>query len=303
MHSNILPFQINQFSKLYALRELPETFMNDVYENLTIVTAYWNLGSFRKGKDQQHTKQHYEQWASVFESMVNPLIVYTDSRHFQTLMESYRSKLQNKTSIFFVNRTRFWPFHLTEKIRAVFNQPGYPQFYPNTFIPEYSASQHMKFAVMADAVKRNLFGTLFYSWLDVGYFRDIVYDKRYFRLNPPPGIDKDRLCINEVSPKLNITASVIFKENVVWVGGGMLVGTKEIFLKFEILYKKSVNYFLAQNLMNSDQQIIYSLYTEEGRRVFDPDVELQIYKFEKTKSSTKNKWFFLGYLCREVLIY
>lgn len=58
--------------------------------------------------------------------------------------------------IYCVNRTKFWPFQLTEQIKAVFDQPNYPKFYPNTFVPEYSASQHMKFAVMLDAVQKTL---------------------------------------------------------------------------------------------------------------------------------------------------
>lgn len=69
-------------SKLYALRELPGIFLNNVYENITIVTAYWDLGTSRKGKKMQHTRHQYEEWASVFEMMLNPVIVYTDSIDF-----------------------------------------------------------------------------------------------------------------------------------------------------------------------------------------------------------------------------
>lgn len=37
----------------------------------------------------------------------------------------------------------FGPLGLPKQIKAVFDQPGYPKYYPNTFVPEYSASQHM----------------------------------------------------------------------------------------------------------------------------------------------------------------
>lgn len=293
-----------QMSKLYALRELPDIFLNNVYENITIVTAYWDLGTFQKGKKMQHTRHKYEEWASVFEMMLNPVIVYTDSIDFKTSMENYRSKLINKTVICYVNRNMFWPFSLTKKIKAVFDQPGYPKYYPNTFVPEYSASQHVKFAVMSDAVRRNIFNTPLFSWLDVGYFRDIVTDKRYFRLTEPPFFDVNKLSVNEISPKQhNLTSSDIFIKNLVWVGGGMLIGTGEIFLRFENLYKRAVIHFLNQKLMNTDQQIIYAIYTDDGRSLFNPSVELQTYKYRKCMSTTENKWFYLGYICRVLAKY
>lgn len=154
--NNCFHFQKNQLSKLFTPRELPDSFLSNVHENITIVTAYWDLGTFRKGKKKQRTRHHYEKWASIFEMILNPVIVYTDSSVFQSSMENYRSKFTNKTMIYCVNRTTFWPFQLTEQIKAVFDQPNYPKFYPNTFVPEYSASQHMKFAVMLDAVQKNL---------------------------------------------------------------------------------------------------------------------------------------------------
>lgn len=43
-------FQKNQLSKLFTLRELPDSFFSNVHENITIVTAYWDFGTFRKGK-------------------------------------------------------------------------------------------------------------------------------------------------------------------------------------------------------------------------------------------------------------
>lgn len=48
--NNCFHFQKNQLSKLFTLRELPDSFFSNVHENITIVTAYWDLGTFRKGK-------------------------------------------------------------------------------------------------------------------------------------------------------------------------------------------------------------------------------------------------------------
>lgn len=287
-------------------RKLPKELMTTTkQDNITIISAFWDLGRFRKGSSSEYSPKDYQRWAMVFRNIVNPLIFYTDSKDFKLLMERYREKFRNKTKIILVtDRKKFWPFQILKEIQSVFQQPNYPKHYPNTVLPEYSASQHAKYAVVAAALKRNFFHTQYYAWLDVGYFRDATCEgeNQFFRINPPPEVDRTRLSMNLVNQSLNINVSfhAIFKENYVWVGGGMFVATKEVLLRFERLYHRAVIYFLRRGLMNSDQQVIYAIYCKEGRRVFSPEVELQLFWLHGSrKVSTSNMWFYLGYLCLE----
>lgn len=269
---------------------------------MTVITAFWDLGSFRKGTGSlEYSPRDYKTWASVFEKMTNPLIVYTDSWNFKLWMEHYREYFSNKTKLIFTKRDEFWSFQILKNIKLIFDQPDYPNFYPNTVLPEYSACQHTKFAVVADALRQNIFRTEFYAWLDVGYFRDATCDEDYFQVNPPSGIDKTRLSANKVHDvPTNVSLESIFKENRVWVGGGMLIGTKDVFLKFEKLYKRAVKFFIKRKLMNSDQQVIYGIYSTEGRKHLAPDVELQLYSpADSHVVITDNVWFHLGYMCHE----
>jgi hypothetical protein len=44
-----------------------------------------------------------------------------------------RSKFPDyMTKVFLVKQDDFWGFRLKSKIKAVFEQPGYPQYFPNT---------------------------------------------------------------------------------------------------------------------------------------------------------------------------
>lgn len=57
--------------------------------NVTIVTAYWNLGTFQKGVGGlKFSTNTYFKWASTFKYLVNPLVVYTDCKEFKELMET-----------------------------------------------------------------------------------------------------------------------------------------------------------------------------------------------------------------------
>lgn len=272
-------------------------------QNLTIVTAFWDIGSFQKGDHHIFSPSMYEEWAKVYGFLLNPLIIFTDSKHFKNLMSELRHDRQRITKVIYIKKRSLWAFQLLKDIKSVFDQPGYPKYHPNTVLAEYSAIQHAKYAAVGDAIRLNLSQTEYYAWVDIGYFRDIVNDKKYFTLTPPENHNKNLLAMNEVyHPNLNLTPEEIFKQNVVWVGGGMFIGTRRVQLAFEKLYKRAVLHFLERKLMNSDQQVIYAMYSMEGRRSLKPKVELQLYSMKDDKNvGTRNPWFYLGFLCRHAV--
>ena len=71
---------------------------------------------------------------------------------------------------------------------------------------------------------------------------------------------------------------------------GLFIGAKDIVTEFERLYYKGVLYFLDQKLMNSDQQVLLSLYSKESRKALRPDVELHLY----IQKGHGNPWIYLG---------
>lgn len=265
--------------------------------NVTIVTAYWNLGTFQKGVGGlKFSTNTYFKWASTFKFLVNPLVVYTDCKEFKELMETLRSDRLNNTMIYLLNRTELWPFQLVTQMKSVLDQPGYPKYYPNTVIPEYPAAQHSKYAVVAETIRKGVFANPYFAWLDIGYFRDVVERKVDFTLDIPPGFDPGKISVNRVEGlSMNIDPFTIFRKNIVWVGGGIFLGKGEVLLQFEQLYHRAVKYFLDQQLVNSDQQVLYSMYSKKGREALKPNIELQLY----IPKGSGNPWFYLGYLCRK----
>lgn len=265
--------------------------------NVTIVTAYWNLGTFQKGVGGlKFSINTYFKWASTFKFLVNPLVVYTDCKEFKELMETLRSDRLNNTMIYLLNRTELWPFQLVTQMKSVLDQPGYPKYYPNTVIPEYPAAQHSKYAVVAETIRKGVFANPYFAWVDIGYFRDVVERKVDFTLDIPPGFDQGKISVNRVEGlSMNIDPFTIFRKNIVWVGGGIFLGKGEALLQFEQLYHRAVKYFLDQQLVNSDQQVLYSMYSKKGREALKPNIELQLY----IPKGSGNPWFYLGYLCRK----
>jgi hypothetical protein len=274
-------------------QEIAEEF--DPSSNMTIVTAYFNLGSFKKGGGGMvFNPSVYFKWAAVFKFILNSIVIYTDSEEFENLIYKCRTGMSNTTKVLRIQRNSTWAFQLVDQIRMIYSQSGYPKHFPNTVVPEYSCAQHAKYSVVTDAIHKNYFNSKYYAWLDIGYFRKIVSSRKYFRLHTPPKFDPRKVAVTKISDQnMNNSFKSIFHGNMVWVGGGLFVGTADVLLQFGQQYEKAVHYFLNLKLMDADQQVIYGMYSVAGRKFLNPSVELQLYTPPKGMASD-SRWFHLG---------
>ncbi|XP_055956970.1 uncharacterized protein LOC126821568 isoform X3 [Patella vulgata] len=266
-------------------------FLSTQPENeITVVTAYFNIGSFIKGSAIKFTPDRYLKWMTSFRYLNNPLVVYVDEQKTADIFKNLRKHLMNITKIVVLDRKYMWSFGLKNRIEQIYSPESYPKFHPNTVVPEYSCAQHAKYECLHNAISKDYFSTPYFSWLDIGYFRDIVGCKKDFKLVLPDNFNKTKISYTQVREfNQNITLSSIFLKNSLWVGGGMTLASKEVTKKFIRIFKNSVEILLEQSLMNTDQQVIYAIYSKVGRALFKPTVEIQLHR--------SGDWFYLGFLC------
>ncbi|WAR26624.1 hypothetical protein MAR_012328, partial [Mya arenaria] len=246
--------------------------------DVTVVTAYFDLGTFKKGFAGKFSTETYLNWGKIFRYLLNPLIVYTDSQKFYNLMKNIRNETVKTTRIHLIKRNSSWAFQLQSNISKVFSQKGYPKHYPNTVLPEYACTQLAKYDVISRASRDDEFKTNYVMWLDVGYFRNRRAINN-FSLRRPNGYNESRVAMNVIHANTHMTMPVnnIFRNNLVWVGGGLVFANRDIILRYETQLKKAVDYFLSRRQMNTDQQVVYALFSDEGRRAIRPHIELQLY--------------------------
>ena len=195
------------------------------------------------------------------------------------------------------NRTSSWAFQRINITKRIFSMKGYPKHFPNTVVPEYSCAMHAKYDVISRAATVNYFYT---DWLDVGYFREQEKNEKYFVLELPPDFNNSRIAVNQVyNVSMTTAMSDIIMQNLVWIGGGIFLGRRYVMLKYAKQYKEAMDYFLSRNLMSTDQQILYGMYSKSERASIKPDVELQVYQNGHNKWFYHNPWFYLGYIMRK----
>ena len=241
-----------------------------VHANLTIVTAFWNVSSF--------LRPNFDTFTWSFSYMANPLVIYTDLPSFAGAIKKHRAKFRDRTKIFLVNREAFWPFHLITQIRSVDPLPVFPSYHPNTLLPQYSATQHTKYAALAKVAKEGYFNTRFYSWIGIGSIKFIVDSDTFFMLNPPEDFIMSKIALNRIDDMVVPRGEDMSKQNEFLVRSDAVLGIPDVIGKFEQIYHEAVLYYLDEKLMNTDQQVLRWLYSDEGQKTLHPSVDIQLYK-------------------------
>ena len=268
-------------------------------DDVTVVTAYYNLGKLNKGKSFHlfggYTPEKYKKWMSVFGRIDNPLIVFTDSDDIVEIFTNLRASFPpEKTKIIHLNRTELWSFSLAPEIKKIYSQPGYPKYDPNTVNENYSCMMHAKFELVNKVIKEKMFHTKYISWLDIGLFRAVVSEKHRFPIRIPPDFDEDKVAYSEQHHfKKHLTPFQIIVEDRIWVGGAMFLGRPEVLFVYTQDYMHAVRELISQRMMSTDQQVIYIMYTPSF--AYTPRVEIQTYT-----SHSDDDWFYLGYTIKDV---
>ena len=229
-------------------------------------------------------------WLRVFSRIQNPVIAYFETNQDLKYFEKMRKDLNaNLTKTVLVNRNDLWAFGLYTKIAKILCKPGYPVFEPNTVIPEYASVMHAKYELMQKSIIENPFRTKYFCWLDVGLFRALAKSPGpNFSLNLPTNFDDTKVAYAEVYKPNNISLEQIFLTNLVWVCGCFFVAEQNVMLRWVEEYMMFVDYFLEQGFTNTDQQAIYAIFNRGN-----PQTNIQTYR------GGPNRWFHLGYLCKD----
>lgn len=196
----------------------------------------------------------------------------------------------NMTKVFRISKINSWAFKQKHKIKSIFSSPGYPKHYPNTVMPDYSCIMLAKYELMEWVSQINHFNTKYIAWLDIGLFREIAGIEYImpFKLHTPPALNVDRVAYAQVECFKKEKIHVIFKTNIVLVCGCFFVGNMYIMAQWTKHYLYYAEKYIELGLANTDQQVLYAMIID------DQKLHMHIY----TGDWLYNKWFYLGYLCR-----
>lgn len=283
------------YSRATVNNEGDRTSPGQALHHVMVVTAFLDIGEFGKGSPSiKRDHNIYEKWTAAWRLLHSPVVFYTDSAGFAKHIQTVRKHLPDLTRVVQVNRSAVWAFQQREKIAGIY-AAGYPKHWPNTVYPDYTCVTHAKFDFVKDAADKNYFPSQYTVWMDAGYLREKadeaanVTSRTYYVMEPPSDFDPTRVMCGQIyQPHFNTPWKEILRGNINWVGGGFFLGRPPLMLKFVEQYRRAVTLFLEQKESNVEQHVIYATYTQQGRAIVHPEVELQ---------AVGGNWFTLGLRC------
>ena len=263
--------------------------------DITVVTAYFDLGDFQKGHQGFYKSSTYREWMKILGKIKNKLVVYLEKAEDMEYVAKIRKHLPpSMTVIHQVQRDYLWAFSLNRKIKYIYNDWWLPKHHPNTVLSEYSCAMHAKYELLSQTILQNYTDSKYLAWMDIGCFRDFVNQTEDFILKVPVGFNDSFISYSQVDPRnTNLTPKTIMWDNLVWVGGAFVLGQIDLMRKWTWIYMQFVDYFLQQGLMNSDQQIIYAAAN------INSTFRNMIKVHKNGKNEHLSRWFYLGIKCKQ----
>ncbi|KAH9504074.1 hypothetical protein Btru_067678 [Bulinus truncatus] len=284
--------------------KVPEYMLYPAPDEMTVVTMFVDLGVFKKGEKAfaYHSPYKYKRWMRTFGRMVNRVVAYFENDEHIEYFRKIRSCLPaSHTKIIKIHRGDLPAFKNLAQIRHIYSQPSYPKYHPNTVYPEYSCAMHAKYDVLQRSCIMDFFNTPYFAWVDIGLFRQLDgTDYPLFKLIPPDKFNPERIGFSQAWPQdPAFPPEYVMKEQMVWVSGSMVLATKEYMLNFTRDYKEAVKELLDQGLSNSDQEVIYSMYSAKMRKPHYTKIKPYLcHRGQLGLFGSASRYFCLGYVCK-----
>ncbi|XP_071167400.1 uncharacterized protein [Mytilus edulis] len=295
---------VKLFKNFKTSRRILRSFPNKTYrsetEEVTLITAYFNIGSFKKKRNTFYSFSTYFNWMKQFGYVNNTVILYTDVNDMAVKFKSNRQHFPTyMTKVFLVNQSNLWSFKLKPRLDDIYNRTEYQSYYPNVVKPAYSCAMNAKYELVEKVITEKVYKTAFLAWIDIGYFRN--KKPGYIKMSIPRNVKDDHVSFSQVHFfNDQLTPTEIVYESRFYIAGGFFIGKPKNLLLFARDYRLAVEWMIDMNLMNSDQQVLYIMYSPKSS--FKPRIPIQTF-FQPISLILRstNRWFYLGKICQNLI--
>ena len=262
-------------------------------DEVTLVTAYFNIGAFRKGHGV-FVVENYVTWMNTFSIIGNPVYAFFDDENIRkAFLDIRRNFPRSLTKTELVKRKDLWAFRQLDEVRDIFKR-GYPRHPPSTTVPEYPCIMHAKYELVNNAARRNVFNTKYIAWVDVGYFRRNISNTPVFSLWLPPNFNDNQIAYSRLRPRnRSLSPHDIVKYNAYWVAGGLFIGRVNLMIDWTREYMDFTDILRTRyNITGTDQHTLYAMFNLNYT-----ETNVQEYR-HRPGDINAGGWVYLGALCR-----
>ena len=268
--------------------------MNTVSDrHCTLVTAFYDLDK------KKRTMANYNEWMPNFLPYLDSyVVIFTDEKSYQKMLD-LRKNFFEKTKIIVLPITEWHTYKYIDHWQKDYGRDHQQQYHS----VELYMIWNEKSMFVKRAIEMNPFDSEFYCWSDIGMIRNSEYS-RYIHKFPKvrEDIDKNKIYL------LNINAisenGYIFNESdykfeelatekyryINAIGGGVIFGHKNVFLKWVDKYYDMLDEFVKDDLFAGKDQSVMACVYVKNRDMINL-ISPQLCPF----NSIGDEWFYLVY--------
>jgi protein YibB len=235
---------------------------------ITIITAFFDIGREKwTGFERDNSK--YVKFFKFWARMKNKVVVYTDSRTAQQVMEIRDSfGLKDRTHVICIDEVTSVAPDVYQAIEYVLTNETAVKFrrkptYPESCNPLYNYVMYLKSHLITDAIQRGLADDMI-AWMDFGYNHGGA-----FYTNPQ---EFDFLWTYDFSPKIHVFAVEpldntpvfeIVRSMNIYFAGGIIVAPAFLWIKLLDLVRNALFSLASCGLADDDQTLLIMAYRAE----------------------------------------
>lgn len=235
---------------------------------VTIISAFFDLGPFQKGREGVRDAASYRSWITNFGRIVNPLVFYVETEEDFGLVRNLRSRCGLPTRVAMVDRAEMIAFRNLGVVQDSIRSADFALSPPNTTVAEYSCVQHAKYELVAHAIGQGWVATDQCCWMDCGkIFDGLRLDERSFHhlcRFPPAGwggvhYTRAKDFVPRTIEEIQIGQGGAGEYTV---AGGFFIATREVMAAWCERYLAQALHYQTQGRIFTDQAVLHAMLSE-----------------------------------------
>lgn len=251
---------------------------------VTLVTAFFSLG-----KNSKHSGDDYERWMKEMLSLQDAMVIFT-TPDFVKPINSMRAHAIDRTKIIGMTlddtlmvRNYGWEF---------WEQQHEQDLEKSLHSKELYIIWNEKSNFLTRAVDMNPFGSHFFSWVDIGYFRDGNFTDQVFTRMIPANLVHDYQEEKNIQRTMMLNVSTICDPGFCTIGGGYIGGFEPAIRRWNSTFYEYLRSIKDSKFIGKDQNAMNEVCT-----IVDPSLCFMVTPKIGTTAKqfqVTDGWFFMG---------
>ena len=218
----------------------------------TIITAYFEITS-------KYPKEQYDVWIQIMlRNIATPMVIFCDAKSIDKI-RNYRLAYQSATVIIQKEISEFYNYKYLEQWKKTLELDDFKAIHNiELYMIWAEKSQFLKLGA-----EMNPFGSEFFLWCDIGYFRNTDAHIPIAKMLNFPNKETIEKLPRDRMLMLLVKYILLNKFNDTKIGGGMFGGFRETISGWANIYDYTMNFFFANNIFAGQDQVIMTYIFEK----------------------------------------